>query len=214
MKISVTVTVPDRMINKQVAKQSQIRALENMILEAVEQGLNGFGYDIPAMEVDISPFNDLQDVGLLNYSPSMFRMYQSDGPLGDSTSGGHPTSVREQVEKSLDANLIGSKHLSDPTKHAIFLDIDCKMIVKKSKTPGHSHLIFPDSNVSLEKYVELLDLLVDLNIIQEGYRDFTKQRGQAFLRAYPTEHGFSEAVGPPEDWGKEASARNLGFHTS
>ena len=214
MQISVTVTVPDRMSDDHVVKQSQIRALENMILEAIDQGLNGFGYDLPAIGVDISPFNDLQDVGLLNYSPSMFRMYQSDGPLEDSTSGGHPTSVREQVHQSLDANLIGSKFLSDPNQHAIFLDIDCRMMIKKSKTPGHSHVIFPDSNVSLEKYVELLDLLVDLNIIQEGYRDFTKQRGQAFLRAYPTEHGFSEAVGPPEDWGKEASARNLGFHAS
>lgn len=214
MQISVTVTVPDRMIDQQVIKQSQIRALENMILEAVDQGLNSFGYDLPAIDVDISPFNDLQDVGLAGYNPSMFRMYQSDGPLEDSTSGGHPTSVRQQVEKSLDANLIGSKFLSDPNKHAIFLDIDCKMIVKKSKTPGHSHVIFPNSSVSFEKYVELLDLLVDLGIIQGGYRDFTKQRGQAFLRAYPTEHGFSKAVGPPEGWGKEASARNLGFHTS
>lgn len=211
MKISVTVTVPDGMINKQVAKQSQIRALENMILEAVEQGLNGFGYDIPAMEVDISPFNDLQGVGLLNYSPSMFRMYQSDGPLEDSTSGGHPTSVRQEVQWSSEANLVGSKYLEDPQEHRILLDIDCPIIVKKSKTPTHCHLIFPESKASLEQYLELLTILVDMGIVQDGYRYFTKQRGQAFLRAYPTEHGFLNDSVVPEDWGKEASARNGGW---
>ena len=65
--------------------------------------------------------------------------------------------------------------------HKPVLDIDLPVVVLPSSTEGHSHL-FIDKGMSWSQYVKLLDVLVDVGIIEEGFRNASVARGHTAVR--------------------------------
>ena len=89
-----------------------------------------------------------------------------------------------------EANLITSKLAVQPSYafenpdakwHKPVLDIDLPVMVLPSSTPGHHHL-FIDAEITWDEYVELLELLARLNIIEHGYVFASKERGYTAVR--------------------------------
>lgn len=78
-----------------------------------------------------------------------------------------------------DANIITSRTFDD--MHVIQLDLDIEHYYVPSTTPGHGHL-FINKELSWAKYANLLNVLADLEIIQNGYRDCSLKRGYSALR--------------------------------
>ena len=88
------------------------------------------------------------------------------------------------------ANLITSKLAVQPNYafenpdaqwHKPVLDIDLPITVLPSSTPGHHHL-FIDAGITWDEYIELLELLARLNIIEQGYLFASKERGYTCVR--------------------------------
>lgn len=68
------------------------------------------------------------------------------------------------------------------THHAVLLDLDGgRFRLIPSSTPDHYHMVF-DTFVEWDDYCALLDALVKVGIIEPGFAELTKARGQAFLR--------------------------------
>lgn len=65
--------------------------------------------------------------------------------------------------------------------HKPVLDIDLPVIVLPSSTEGHHHL-FIDKVLTWEQYVELLDVLVKVGIVQEGFRNASVSRKHTAVR--------------------------------
>lgn len=74
-------------------------------------------------------------------------------------------------------NLITSRIEGRPDDiQAPCIDIDIPSRLVPSRTPGHNHLYF-DVEVPWDKYMNLLDALVDCGIVESGYRDMAKKDG-------------------------------------
>lgn len=80
------------------------------------------------------------------------------------------------------ANTVSSQLALQPTMHAPCLDIDWPCGLIESSTPGHFHL-YIDKPMTWAEYDKLLDVLVDVGIVEEGYRNASSQRGATHLRA-------------------------------
>jgi hypothetical protein len=78
------------------------------------------------------------------------------------------------------ANLVSSEVI-DSDLHAPTLDIDHHVWVEPSSTPGHGHL-FIDVPMTWDQYVRLLDVLVEVGIVEQGYRDASVERKATYLR--------------------------------
>lgn len=65
--------------------------------------------------------------------------------------------------------------------HAPVLDIDFAIRAVESSTHGHYHL-FLDRSMSWEQYQRLLNVLVEVDIIEPGYRDASIERGYTAVR--------------------------------
>lgn len=65
--------------------------------------------------------------------------------------------------------------------HALLLDLDVPAYLVPSTTPGHSHL-YVDVAINEDDYFELLDMLADCGVIEEGYAIASKRKGGTFLR--------------------------------
>ena len=84
------------------------------------------------------------------------------------------------LEESLDkATLIASK--TKKGKHRPLLDLDMKVAVIPSSTPGHGHL-YIDKELTWTQYKKLLKVLAELDIIEKGYRGASIARGYTALR--------------------------------
>lgn len=70
----------------------------------------------------------------------------------------------------------------DPKQHKVLLDIDLPVAVVESSTEGHHHLII-DKLVEWDHYVELLELLAKMGVIEEGYARAAIRRGATWVRA-------------------------------
>jgi hypothetical protein len=66
--------------------------------------------------------------------------------------------------------------------HRVLLDLDCQHVYAPTSTPGHGHLII-DVPQTWENLNKLLQLLGDMHILQYGFVDATKSRGESWLRA-------------------------------
>lgn len=67
-------------------------------------------------------------------------------------------------------------------QHRVLLDLDCPHVYIPSSTEGHGHLVI-DVPQDWEKLNQLLQLLGDMGILQYGFVDATKSRGESWLRA-------------------------------
>lgn len=77
------------------------------------------------------------------------------------------------------ANLVGS--LTDHGKHMPVIDIDYSAELLPSSTAGHFHL-YLNKACSWEQYKNVLLALLGAGLIQQGYYDWSVERGQSFLR--------------------------------
>jgi hypothetical protein len=69
----------------------------------------------------------------------------------------------------------------DSKEHVFVLDLDHKAVLIPSSTSGHHHLIV-NHTVMQDDYFKALDVLCEIGLVEEGYRDASKIRGEAFLR--------------------------------
>ena len=67
-------------------------------------------------------------------------------------------------------------------KHRVLLDLDVPHVYIPSSTEGHGHLVI-DVPQDWENLNKLLQLMGDMGILQYGYVDATKSRGESWLRA-------------------------------
>lgn len=87
--------------------------------------------------------------------------------------------TRQEVETLDAANLRGSQLQGGGQAPALDLDIPHRYV--ESSTAGHGHL-YIDVELTDEDYGELLDVLLRLGIIQEGFASQFKDYGGTFLR--------------------------------
>lgn len=99
-------------------------------------------------------------------------------PSSDSPSAGIEED-RTQVDSLEEANLISSQLPTGNHAPALDIDLPCQLI--ESCTPGHYHL-YIDAPMPWKQYQKLLDALADAGILEKGYVDASKKRGQTFLR--------------------------------
>lgn len=78
------------------------------------------------------------------------------------------------------ANLISSE--DDEGLHTPFLDIDFDAELVPSRTPGHYHLMLHGIRMPWEDYEKVINVLADVGIIEDGYRNASLARKATFLR--------------------------------
>lgn len=66
--------------------------------------------------------------------------------------------------------------------HKPVLDVDLPCALVPSTTPGHFHL-YIDKEMPWNDYIQLLDILAWLGIVEPGYVNAAKSRGATFVRA-------------------------------
>lgn len=130
-----------------------------------------------------------------------YKHYISDGKLNGTSSEPIQPSHKALEGDNPYYNLLGSDRGYSPplSSHRPCLDIDIPVAVLPSKTPGHSHLFFPETSVTWKQYEGLLTNLRECNIIEDGYLHFALERKQTFVRAFPTPTGFKKNL-PPKHW--------------
>lgn len=77
------------------------------------------------------------------------------------------------------SNLVGSKSVHGSTFHYPVIDLDCGVVLLDSSTEGHHHLYIQKA-VPDDKYWELLKAMVDANLVESGYYNASKAKGQSF----------------------------------
>lgn len=106
-------------------------------------------------------------------------------------------SPREQVTDIKTAQVVSSRRTSTSNKHAVLLDLDVPAFLIPSSTPEHSHL-YIDVTVPEENYFDLLQILAQCGIIEEGYADASIARGHSDLRLpWVKKKGITHEEQPP-----------------
>jgi hypothetical protein len=81
---------------------------------------------------------------------------------------------------------LSARHLrrdDDPDKglHLPVIDVDFTLRAIPSQTPGHSHL-YIDKYLTWSEFKKLLNVLVEVGLVQEGYRNSAFERGYTCVR--------------------------------
>jgi hypothetical protein len=94
-----------------------------------------------------------------------------------------------------EATAIGSKVQSDYLRdqHQVMFDIDVPHVYVPSTTEGHGHLIFR-KQLSFSKYLGLLEHMAECGLVEPGYVDAARNRGEAWLRTPWTPKGLEGNV--------------------
>ena len=90
-------------------------------------------------------------------------------------------------ETPTDANVVisaTSNGRRDKVLHAPCFDLDYECYLVRSKTPGHFHL-YLNKEVTWDKYVAVLDAMVDAGLLEKGWVRAAKHDGFAVLRLPP-----------------------------
>jgi hypothetical protein len=85
----------------------------------------------------------------------------------------------EPITAQTPPNLFGS--LCSDGKHRLAIDIDLPAQLWETSTPGHFHLIV-DYPTDWEPYLKFLEAAAEYGLIQKGYLEASKVRGQTNLR--------------------------------
>lgn len=83
--------------------------------------------------------------------------------------------------KLLETEVITSRKPSHDEKHLPIFDIDHSVLSWETTTPGHYHLVI-DRPMSESHYLYLLDAMVKVGLVQEGYARASRKRKAAWLR--------------------------------
>lgn len=92
---------------------------------------------------------------------------------------GPESDEREQVTDPSAANLVSSRRADG--LHNIQLDLDGPHTYSPSSKKGHGHLTIP-VGITWEKYEQLLRLLAECGVIEQGYLKHALSRQATFLR--------------------------------
>jgi hypothetical protein len=96
----------------------------------------------------------------------------------------------EPVDDLEEANLVTSEVVPDGGelpwlttrfRHRPVIDIDHKVWVVPSTTPGHNHL-YIDVEMSEAKLMRLLDVMAEVGIVEPGYAAASRAKGFASVR--------------------------------
>lgn len=86
-------------------------------------------------------------------------------------------------EATMYANVASSQINDGADRHVVALDLDYPAYVVPSSTEGHSHLYLDvPGGVKHEDYMELLELLGRIGVIEPGYAEVSIKRGHTDLR--------------------------------
>lgn len=94
---------------------------------------------------------------------------------------------RVETSRLCDAEAISSQlrdvdqHPDDDDLHVVMLDLDVPAMLVPSSQDGHHHL-YINKILTWAECVKLLDVLVELRIVEEGYAKASKERKATFLR--------------------------------
>lgn len=83
-----------------------------------------------------------------------------------------------------EANVVTSVECIDDGStpwHLPVLDLDIPVFVLPSSTPGHSHL-YIDHPLPWDAYLQLLECLADIGLLEEGYLEASKRRKRTDIR--------------------------------
>jgi hypothetical protein len=90
-------------------------------------------------------------------------------------------SVIEETGSLDEADIVSSVNSANELYHSVVLDIDRNAMLIPSSTPGHYHLYIPAS-IRYENYFELLRVLANCGIIEDGYAQASIMRGFSAVR--------------------------------
>jgi hypothetical protein len=95
---------------------------------------------------------------------------------------GYDVESAERIDCEPDqANVVGSKVADQPGKHYILIDLDVPHVYTPSSTPGHGHLII-GVPVDFPDYLKVLEVLSSVGVVENGFANATKSRGEGWLR--------------------------------
>lgn len=99
-----------------------------------------------------------------------------------------------------EATAIGSKVQSDYLRdqHQVMFDIDVPHVYVPSTTEGHGHIIFR-KQLPFSKYLSLLEHMADVGLVEQGFVDAARNRGEAWLRTPWTAKGEAGNVAEISD---------------
>ena len=103
-----------------------------------------------------------------------------DLPKGDTTLDYSSDTYRRYPTSERTANLISSEDTQG--LHTPFLDIDFEAELVPSRTPGHYHLMLHGIRMPWADYEKVINVLADVGIIEDGYRNASLARKATFLR--------------------------------
>lgn len=88
---------------------------------------------------------------------------------------------RTSVHMLAGAECVGSRNADG--MHRIMLDLDIQAALVKSSTRGdHHHLYLGTREIEWGQYQELLKILMECGVIEQGYYHASVKRGETFLR--------------------------------
>lgn len=85
----------------------------------------------------------------------------------------------DECPMSLDAELVISE--DEFEQHCPLIDLDVEHHYEQSSTPGHGHL-YINHAMTFEQMMKLFDVMVEVGVMQRGFRDATRARGFAAVR--------------------------------
>jgi hypothetical protein len=116
----------------------------------------------------------------------LYRVLRWSGDSAAFVNDGHDPATDVEETDDLDtADVVSSvrKGLRGFTsKHMVMFDLDVPIEVIPSSTPGHSHVYFPETNVSESALFALFEHMVNCGIVEPGYLGASRARGFAALR--------------------------------
>lgn len=93
--------------------------------------------------------------------------------------------IDREVADLNEANIVSSEHKVSflERRHAVLLDIDYPAYIVESSSPGHHHVYLDvPGGVKHEDYMELVELLGRIGVVEKGYAEVSVKRGHTDLR--------------------------------
>lgn len=116
----------------------------------------------------------------INQLPNFIRSSHVFAKLAENVDGEY---INEAVPvDNLDEAQVVTSQFNNPLGlHRPILDIDFPAKLIESSTPGHYHL-YLDKKLTWEQYERLINVLADVGIIEDGYRNASLDRGFTSVR--------------------------------
>ena len=123
---------------------------------------------------------------MINFTYRNTRFSFLEGYTGERSKG------KDTPADLANSNIICSDMVDMDGFHMPVIDLDVPVYILPSSTKGNSHL-YIDVPVRVDKYMELLQLLADMGIVERGYADVSERKGYSSVRL-----PWVKKVDPPE----------------